>query len=967
MFAHSIDGSPLERALRARLPADVVRVDLASRLLYSTDASIYQILPLAVVTPRDIEEAALALAAAAEVGAPVVPRGGGTGLTGGALGAALVLDFSRHMDRVLAVEPDGRWARVQPGVRLAQLNAAAAPFGLRFGPDPATLQQCTLGGMIGNNACGARSVLYGKTADHVRRLTALLPDGATIVTGPTPRQALDDVPGREGDLLRAVHRVLDPHRDLVRSRYPRIPRRVSGYNLDAWVAGDVVDLGPLLVGSEGTLAVVAEAEVGLVAEPTGRWLLLLGFDDLYAAADAVPALLPLAGLSALEILDDRLLEGARRHRLYEPALALVPECCHAVLLAEFVGEDASAAADAAAPVRALAPSLPGASACAEYADPRDQALVWGLRRAALGLLGGPDPRRQPVPFVEDTAAPPARLGKYLRAFDAILARHEASRCVYGHAGQGCLHIRVDLDLHDPADVRRMRAIATEVADLVADFGGSLSGEHGDGLLRSEFLERMFGPEILRLHAEVKRAFDPEGRLNPGKIVNPAPMDRQLRYEPPHLPPPPRTHFAFATLGGWNAAVERCNGMGVCRKVDAGTMCPSYMVLREEAHSTRGRANLLREAMRGRLGGWTDPALWEALDLCLGCKACATECPMGVDMARLKAEVAAQRHRTQGVPRTDQIFGNVHGLARRASATPALANVALTLAEPLLRRWLGLAPRRLPRLARPSFRAWWRRHRPPEPASPLPQDRPIVLLFDDTFHSYFDPAPLQAAVAVLRAGGVRIRLPRRPLCCGRAAISHGRLDVARRQGTELVRYLAAELDAIPGLLVVGLEPSCTLTLRDDLPDLLGDPRAGDVARAVVTFEQFVAHWPGPPPFALAATALYHGHCHEKALVGLEPARRALARVAGLEAHVLDSGCCGLAGSFGYEARHDELSRACAERALLPAVRRADPSVWVLAPGFSCRTQIRQLAERPAVHPAELFARALSAPALAARPR
>lgn len=961
MPPRSVDPATLERALRSRLPAAVVRTDPAAQVLYSTDASIYQILPLAVVTPRDAEDAVAALEVAAELGAPVVPRGGGTGLAGGALGAGLVVDFSRHMDRVLHVDPDAGRARVEPGVRLAQLNAAAAPYGLRFGPDPATLQQCTLGGMIGTNACGARSVLYGKTADHVHRLTALLPDGRSIRTSPCPREDLASVPGTEGALARALEELLRPHRATIEARYPRIPRRVSGYNLDAWIAGSHVDLAPLLVGSEGTLAVVVEAEVALVREPPARYLVALGFDDLYAAADAVPALLALPRLSALELLDDRLLEGARRHPVFEAAMALVPEQCRAVLLAEFVGEDPSAAADAAAPLRQQAPSLPGAPAVVPYADPAEQALVWGLRRAALGLLDGPDPRRRPVPFVEDTAAPPERLGAYLRAFDAVLARHQATRCVYGHAGQGCLHIRVDLDLHDPADVRRMRAIATEVADLVAAFGGSLSGEHGDGLLRSEFLERMLGPDIVRLHAEVKRLFDPDGRLNPGKIVDPAPMDRQLRYEPPPLGPAPRTSFRFAALGGWIGALERCNGMGVCRKVDAGTMCPSYMVLREEAHTTRGRANLLREAMRGRLGGWTDPALWDALDLCLGCKACATECPMGVDMARLKAEALAQRHRQLGVPPTARLFGNVHVVARRASATPRLANAALTLAEPFLRRWLDLAPRRLPRLAHPPFRRWWRRHRPPEPASPRPEDRPIVLLLDDTFHSFFDPAPLQAAVAVLRAGGVRIRIPRRPLCCGRAAISHGRLDLARRQGAELVRVLAAELDAIPGLVILGLEPSCTLTLRDDLPDLVADPRAERVARAVLTFEEFVAHWPGAPTFALAGAALYHGHCHEKALVGLAPAQRALARVAGLQVRLLDSGCCGMAGSFGYEGRHDALSRACAERVLLPAVRAADPNAWVLAPGFSCRTQIRELAGRRARHPAELLAQALSGPA------
>ncbi len=944
----------LERALREKIRGEV-RFDAHSRLLYSTDASLYQVLPVGVVVPRDAQDVEAAVRLAAEHGVPVLPRGGGTALAGQTVAAALVLDFGKMMNRVLSIDPDRRRAVVQPGVRLDRLNREAAPHGLQFGPDPATFRQCVVGGMIGNNSCGARSLVYGKTGDHVHSLRCVLADGHCAHFGRVGRDAIAGLPGREGELARAVMALLEPERARISERYPKIPRRVSGYNFDALLESPELSLADLVVGSEGTLVTVVEAELGLVPIPARRALVLLSFREKWTSMDAVPAILPERGLSALEIVDSRVLRGARELFEFRPTAAFAAADALGVLFCEFSGDDAEEVAGLAHDFAARAPLLEGRPVASVHLDPRDQLAAWALRQAATGLLYRTTPTRdiKPQEFVEDTGIPPEKLGAYTRKFEEIVHRHGTELGFFGHAGQGCLHIRVDLDLKRGDDVRRMQAIAGEVAELVVEFGGSLSGEHGDGLARSEFLPLMYGPEILDLHRKVKDVFDPEGRMNPGgKIVPPYQrMSDNLRFGEEYASKAPETWFDYSEDGGWDKAVEKCNGMAVCRKLDAGTMCPSFMVTLEEEHSTRGRANSLREAMRGALPGMKSKEVLEALDLCLACKACKTECPVGVDMARYKAEFLAQHHREHGTDRESLFFGRIHDFARMGGIAPGLANFGQKVMGGVLKRIGGIDHRReLPTLAAEPFRRWFKR-RPVAPED----GRPTVVLLDDTFHAFFQTEPLKAAVTVLERAGYRVKLPAKTVCCGRAAVSKGLLDHARDLQTTMLETLAPEVEW--GASVVGVEPSCILTLRDELPDLVRDGRTKALAAASLTLEEFLASLPDWQPGRLERKAVVHGHCHQKALVGMGPTTNVLSRVEGLDFTVLDSGCCGMAGSFGYEEGHYDVSKACGERVLFPAVRGAAETDLVVAPGFSCRHQIADFCDgRRAIHTAELLAMA-----------
>lgn len=947
-------GARLERALREKIQGEV-RFDAKSRLLYSTDASLYQILPVGVVVPKDAEDVANATRLAAEHGVPVLPRGGGTALAGQTVGPALVLDFGKYMNRVLEIDPEKRIARVQPGLRLDRLNRAAGAHGLHFGPDPATIRQCCLGGMIGNNSCGARSLVYGKTGDHVHTLDCILGNGASAHFGPVARDRIGAMGGVEGELARRVLAVLEPESTRILERYPKVPRRVSGYNFDAMLEAPELNLAHLIVGSEGTLATVVEATVGLVPVPPHRALVLLSFRERFTSMDATPFILSEPGLSALEIVDSRVLQGARDLFEFRPTATLVAPDAMGVLFCEFSGETADEVAERAHDFARRAPSLPGRPMAGVFLSAAEQNAAWALRQAATGLLYRTTSHRdiKPQEFVEDTGVAPEKLGDYTRRFEEIVHRNGTTLGFFGHAGQGCLHIRVDLNLKRGEDVGRMQSIAHEVAELVAEFGGSLSGEHGDGLARSEFLPIMFGPEIMDLHRRVKQAFDPDNRMNPGKIVPPVQrMSENLRFGESYRSNPPKTWFDYTNDGGdFAVAVEKCNGMGVCRKLDAGTMCPSFMVTLEEQHSTRGRANALREAMKGNLPGMRSREVLEALDLCLACKACKTECPVGVDMARYKAEFLAQYQREHGVDRKAQFFGRIHDVAKAASIAPGIANFGNWLLSGAIKQMGGIDPRReMPSFAPEPFRRWFKRRRPAVDAN-----RPTVILFDDTFNGFFGPGPLQATVTVLERAGFTVKLPRTQVCCGRAAVSKGLLDHARDLQQNLVDVLAPEVER--GATIVGIEPSCILTLRDELPDLVRDGRTKALAAASLTLEEFLAGLPDWKPGRLERRAMVHGHCHQKALVGMEPTRQVLSRVEGLEFTILDSGCCGMAGSFGYEQGHYEVSKAAGERVLFPAVRNAGEEALVVAPGFSCRHQIADFCDnRRSLHTAELLAMA-----------
>jgi FAD/FMN-containing dehydrogenase/Fe-S oxidoreductase len=950
----------LERALKERIRGEV-RFDMKSRLLYSTDASLYQFLPVGVVVPRDAEDVQAAVELAAEHRVPLLPRGGGTSLAGQTTGTALVLDFSKYMNRILEINPERRYARVQPGVRLDRLQRAARPYDLWFGPDPATIRQCNLGGMIGNNSCGARSLVYGKTGDHVHTLDCIMADGGCTHFKPMSRDALATAEGREAELARRVLEILEPHRERIEARYPRIPRRVSGYNFDALLEKPELNLADLMVGSEGTLATIVEAKMGLVPLPPRQALVLLAFRDRFSSFDAVPHILPEFGLSALEIVDSRVLDGARRLFEYRPMAELVPPDALGVLFCEFAGEDEEAVTELARRFAERAGQLPGEPWAGVFLDPNEQVSAWALRQAATGLLYLTTPTKdiKPQEFVEDTGVPPERLGEYTRRFEEIVAKHGTRTGYFGHAGQGCLHIRVDLNLKLGEDVRRMQAIAQDIAELVVEFGGSLSGEHGDGLARSEFLPLMFGPEILELHKQVKHVFDPGNRMNPGgKIIPPYQrMSENLRFgEEYSVQALPETYYDYGEDGGWDKAVEKCNGMAVCRKLDAGTMCPSFMVMLEEEHSTRGRANSLREAMRGNLPGMKSTEVLEALDLCLECKACKTECPVGVDMARYKSEFLAQHYRETGhTPAPAKFFGRVNQFARLGGMAPRLANLGARLTAPLVKRASHVDPRReLPTLAPETFRRWFQR-RSRQNGNGRADGRPAVILLDDTFYNNFHPEPLKAAVTVLERAGYRVELPRQQVCCGRSMISKGLLEEVKGLHSTLIDVLTPQVEA--GAAVVGLEPSCILTFKDELPDLSRDSRAEILKRSAYTLEEFLLTVPDYRPGRLARRAVVHGHCHQKALVGMGPTTRLFNKVEGLEFTVLDSGCCGMAGSFGYEKGHYEVSRAVGERVLFPAVRSAAEEDLVVAPGYSCRTQIKDFCDgRRAIHPAELLAMA-----------
>ena len=949
----------LARDLEHVVPGGV-HFDGAHRAAYATDASIYRVTPLGIVTPGSPEEAAAVVAVCVSHGAPILPRGGGTSLAGQTTGAAVVVDLSKRMHRVLEVDRDGRTARVEPGVVLDRLNKVVAGHGLMFGPDVATSSRACLGGMIGNNSCGARSIVYGKTVDHVVSVDLVLSDGAKITLGPGSRdRRVVEALGIAGD-----------HAAEVRARYPRILRRVSGYNLDELLA-EGPNPARLIAGSEGTLGLMTGAVVGLVPKPAATVIGLVRFDDLRRAMDAVPRVLETSP-SAVELLDRLLVDLARGSTALGERARVMPPGDEAILIVEYSGDQPAALLDRLADLERAVGGTGEAAGVVRVTDPNAQADVWAVRKAGLGILMSIPGSAKPVAFVEDTAVAPERLGEFVRGFDAIVRSEGASAAFYGHASAGCLHIRPILDLKRPDRVEAMVRITEAVAGLVAEHDGAMSGEHGDGRARSHLLEEFFGPALVGAFEKVKRTFDPAGLFNPGVIVAPGPMTDHLRHGEGYQPPPgsEQTTFHFRREGGLLAAAEACNGNGACRKLEGGIMCPSYMATRDELHSTRGRANALRAALAGEIPGFgpTDPSLLEAMDLCVGCKGCLKECPTSVDVARMKAETLSAWHAEHGITLRERILGRWPEWARRAAWAPSLANglLALPPARALVNRALGLDPARpLPPVAKQTFRSWF--HHRPRSDHPPPPDaggRPAVVLFDDTFTNHHEPENGRAAVAVLEAAGFGVLLPPRPVCCGRTYLSKGLLADAKEQARRALDSLAPA--ALAGAPIVGLEPSCILTFRDEIPDLLDDPRAELVARATITLPELLDRTDHKLPLTAprrtrATRVMVHGHCHEKALVGMAPTRRLLARIPGLEVEVADTTCCGMAGSFGYEAEHAAVSRAIAEVSFLPAIRRAGDETILVMDGTSCRQQAAHIAGREAVHIARFLESLLPSPA------
>lgn len=955
----------LEAALRRSVSGEV-RADAGARAAYATDASLYRQVPIAVVIPRTTDDIEAAVAACREHGAPVLLRGGGTSIGGQACNTAVVIDTSRHLTAVSGIDPDRRLARVEPGVVLDDLQTAAAPHGLMFGPDPSTHDRCTLGGMIGNNACGVHSVIAGTTAANVEALDLLLYDGTRLEVGATTEDelaALTAGTGRRSALYRDLRSLRDRWGGAIRAGFPDLPRRVSGYNLDELLPERDFHLARALTGSEGTCATVLGATLRLVERPPARALVLLGYPDVVAAAEDVPAVLAHDPVG-LEGFDGLLVDAARTASRRPAGLDLLPDtgtrggttpaAAGGYLLVEVGG---GSPGEATAGAQRLAAGT-GAVASRVVTDVPAQRAVWRVREAGAGLASRLHGREHHAGW-EDAAVPPDRLGAYLAEFRALLASHRLGGAIYGHFGEGCVHVRIDFDLDTGEGVAGFRRFVEEAADLVVAHGGSLSGEHGDGQARAELLPRMFGDELVGAFGAFKAAFDPDRRMNPGKIVDPAPLDADLRIGPGRQPREVATVFAYPGDGGSLArAARRCVGVGACRRTspDGGTMCPSYMATRDERHSTRGRARLLLEMLQeGPVdGGWRDEHVRDALHLCLGCKACKTECPVGVDMATYKAEFLAHHHAGRLRPLFDYATGLIHWGLRAAALAPGLAGRLLDVpgVERSARRLLGIAPqRRLPRPAPTTFRRTFaRRHRPAGHASGGGGGGAPVVLWPDTFTDHLAPHVGIAAVAVLEDAGFDVRLPDRQVCCGRPLYDHGMLHLARRQ---LHRTLDALDDALEtGIPVVALEPSCTAVFRDELVAMLpGDPRARRLAGLVRTLAELLADAGYTPP-QVGGAALLQGHCHQTALGGVD-ADAALLRAAGVDVEVLRAGCCGMAGAFGYAADRYGVSVAVAEQGLLPAIRAAPPDTRLVADGYSCRTQVAHLTGRTAVHLAEVL--------------
>lgn len=963
-----------------------VYFDEYHRALYSTDASMYRMQPLGVVVPKVPEDVVVAVSLAAEHGVPLVPRGGGTSLSGQTVGTGLVIDFSKHLNQILDLDPQACTARVQPGVVLDQLNRAAAGEGLEFGPDVATSNRANLGGMIGNNSAGARSIMAGKTVDHVISLDVLLADGTPASLAPLDSAQLAEasqLPGRLGHVYREVQRVVAESKEEIIARFPTVLRRVSGYNLDEFVPacreridippgvqlvrereakrfpGAQFNLAKLIVGAEGTLATVTEALVHLLPRPKQRGILVLEFDSLTHSINALATVREFQP-SAVEMLDKMIVELAAESLEYRNYLDFVVGRPESLIVAEFSGESRAEVEDRITKLEERLQGTPGMFHTLRALDPALSNHIWACRKAALPLLMGIPGARKPIAFVEDTAVDPGRLPEFVARFREILDRAGTHGAFYGHASVGCMHIRPLIDTKNRDDLARMERIMDEVSDLVGEFGGSMSGEHGDGLARSFLNEKLFGTRLYAAFKQIKAAFDPNGLMNPGKVVDGPRPTENLRLSPDYKTMDVPTVFDFSSQGGFAAAAELCNGSAVCRKTQTGTMCPSFMATGDEEHSTRGRANALRLVLSGAVptSEFTGRRLYETFDLCLQCKGCKAECPSNVDVAKLKSEFLFHYYKEHGVPLRVRAMANVARLNRLGSALAPLSNWAGKLpgAGWIAERIAGVDRRRpLPAFHRQHFRKWFRQR------SNVPRGArgPIVLL-DDCLTSYCEPGVNRAAVELLEAAGYEVHLAGIE-CCGRPPISKGLLDDARK-------LAASNIDALKGwaeqgVPIVGCEPSCLLTLTDDYLDLLDGEAVGKVAQSAALIETYLVREGIEFPLTPGHDKiLLHGHCHQKALVGTGDTVRLLEQIPGTRVEVVDSGCCGMAGSFGYE--HYDLSMKIGQRVLFPAVR-ASGDAKIAAPGFSCRHQIQHGTNRTALHPVQLLAQCLRTEAAAKR--
>ena len=946
--------------LRRRTEAEV-RFDPGSRAIYASDLSHYRQVPIGAVIPRTVDDVIETVAVCREHEIPILGRGAGTSLAGQTCNVAVVLDFSKYMNRLLELNSKERYAWVEPGLINDQLRDAAEEHGLTFAPDPATHSYCTIGGMIGNNSCGAHSVLGGKTSENIEELDILTYDGLRLTVGATSDREVKKIieaGDRRGEIYQRLQTLRDTYADDVRRRFPKIPRRVSGYNLDYLLPENGFHIARALVGTESTCALVLRAKTKLIHSPQHRVLLVIAYADVATAGDHASSIDEL-GPIAIEGFERRIIENEQRKGKPLPGLQHFPKG-GAWLLVEFGAEtEAKALALGERAKRWVESHDRDQLGLNLLVNKKDQHDAMDVRERGLGATRVPGKGPETWPGWEDAAVPPDKLGKYLRDFDTLCNRYGYYCIIYGHFGQGCIHARLDFDLKSTEGVAKYRRFVTEAAHMVTDYGGSLSGEHGDGQSRAELLPIMFGDRLVNAFREFKTIWDPAGKMNPGKIVDPYPLDSNLRTGPDYKPKPVLTIFQFPDDGGsMAAATERCFGVGKCRKLEGGTMCPSFQVTREEEHSTRGRARMLFEMLRGEVidDGWRDPHIKNALDLCLACKGCKGDCPVSVDVATYKAEFLAHYYEGRTRPPAAYAMGLIDKWAQLASLTPALANLATQMPgfASITKKLGGITPHRdLPAFPPQTFKEWFAK-RSSTSSSPM-NIRGEVILWADTFNNYLFPHTSKAAVEVLEDAGFRVRVLQQHLCCGRPLYDFGMLDEAKTHLRTVLKSLTAEIAT--GAPIVCLEPSCASVFHDELINLFPtDEAAKKLQKQIILFPDFlesVGYRPAQQnPQLLGKKAIIHGHCHHKALWSISPEEQLL-REAGLEPHVLDSGCCGLAGSFGYEAEHYDISMKIGERVLFPSVRVAAPDTVIVADGFSCRQQISHGTPRHAMHLAEVL--------------
>ncbi len=964
-----LDAPALEAALRRHLRGEI-RFDSGSRALYATDGSNYRQVPIGVVVPRDKEDVLAAVALCREHRAPLLARGGGTSLAGQCCNAAVILDFSKYMASILEIDPARRIARVEPGVVLDTLRVAAEKHHLTFAPDPATHDRCTLGGMIGNNSCGVHSIMAGKTDDNIEALEILTYGGQRMHVGATSAEDFDRFigeGGRRAEIYTGLKSIADRYGEQVRRQYPNIPRRVSGYNLNHLLPESGFDVARALVGSEGTCVTILEATCRLVESPPARVLLVIGWPDIYICADHIPQIMEHHPIG-LEGFDEIMVNASRRKSVNLEGLALLPEG-NGWLMVEFGAKTAAEAESQAHDLMAALDRSVAPPNMRLFTDRKQIRRIWEVRESSLGVTSHVPGQPPYWEGFEDSAVAPEKLGAYLRDLRKLMQAFHYGGSFYGHFGHACIHTRMDYDLESTEGVRKFRQFMEEAADLVIRYGGSLSGEHGDGQARAELLPKMFGPEIMQAFREFKSLWDPDWKMNPGKLIEPYRLDENLRLGAGYAPWQPETHFKFPDdHGSLASATLRCVGVGKCRRDEGGVMCPSFRVTRDEEHSTRGRAHLLWEMTKGDVikDGWQNEAVKESLDLCLACKGCKSDCPVGVDVATYKAEFLSHYYETNRRPLNALALSNFDIWVRTASHVPGLVN--LTTQLPGLRDLAKLAggipaQRRIPAFAPQTFKQWWEQYsrgngriHPSGEAKRSKDSENSVLLWADTFNNHFLPATARAAVKVLEAAGFDVTVPRAHLCCGRPLYDVGILDRAKSLLLQIMDELLPEIEAATPIVV--LEPSCAAVFRDELTNLFPkDERAQALSKQVFLLSEFLEQRAKSFPLPkLPRRALIHGHCHHKAIMKMTAEESVLNRM-GVNFTAPAPGCCGMAGAFGFEKDKYEISKAIGELELLPAVRQAPTDWLIIADGFSCREQIAQETDRHALHLAEVLQMAI----------